>query len=326
MTDIGYRRRLVALVALILALGGVYAFAMIRGAGKGGASTALLPGLDPQRVSAVALSAPDRSPVKLEKTGTAWLVEVGARSFPANGIRVAALLEGLVALRAGKTMSRDPGLRARFGLDPPVAGRVKVEAAGGSLLADILVGKREPGGSEDFLALGASVEVHLTRSALSFYLSQEGAYWYDLSVLPYDVTGPRISQISVSGDLPSGGGAYSNVGYRLVRGEGNTQDWQVAGGGPELDQLKVDSVANSLASLQGVDLLERAPQASAEARQLRVVVVTEAGARYGLRAQPVGDGRQLLVIRDGSGYLYLVNAAALRRAVLPLRELERSGG
>lgn len=329
MTEIGYRRRLAGLGALILALACLYLFATIRGTGESAARAAgraLLPGFDPAKVRAVALVAPGRPAVRLEKTGTAWRVVAGERSFPANGARVAALLEGLGALRTGKTMSRNPGLLARFGLAPSAAGRVRIEGAGGSLLADILVGKRGPSGNEDYISLEGNAEAHLTGSALGFYLSRDVSYWYDLAVLPYDVTGPKIAEITISGVLPSAGGGYVPVSYRLVRGERGNDGWQVARGGRELDQLKVESAASSLATLQGVDLLAGASRAPSAGRRLRVVVATDAGARYGFRAWPVGDGRQFHVIRDGSSVVYLVNAAALRRAVLPLPELARLGG
>ncbi|HUX19753.1 MAG TPA: DUF4340 domain-containing protein [Spirochaetia bacterium] len=328
---LSFRWRIGLLGAGILVLLLLYLFGEVSGPQQRtlrASQRALIGGLAPQVVAKVVFSSPDRLTVTLERQGAAWFVANGTRLLPASGTRVGAMLDGLAGLSSGRIMTSDPNKKVDFELTTPHVRSVRLYGSDGKSIAEISVGKAGPGAREDYLAVDGGNEVHLSPSPLGFYLSQGPTYWYDLALLPYEVTGPTIAEISVSGAVSNlsaqGTAQLSPENYRLVRSSDSGNEWRAVGVPAKIDQLRVDSFANSLAVLQGVDFLAGPVPPTIPGSTVQVDVTTADGARFHLRGQATIDGQTYLFARSGGEELYVVNSEAVRRAIVPLRELTLS--
>ena len=71
----------------------------------------------------------------------------------------------------------------------------------GAADAVLEVGKRGPAGDADYVRVQGQDQVYLAKGSLSYFLSQRTPYWYELHVLPDDVQGTTIAEITVRGTL-----------------------------------------------------------------------------------------------------------------------------
>lgn len=327
---ISFKGKVVALSSAIVVLAVIYVWSTLLtgdASGQGLSHQPLLPSFQPSQAVEARLVVDGQTRALLQKRSDGWFVIVGKESFPASSARVATLLSSISDLRKNKLVSTAPALLSDFDLEGGKAERVAISASDGKTIADVLVGKQGASGFEDYVRLGGESRVFLTKSSLSFYLSRERSYWYRLFLFPDQVQGSTISAISVRGDVPldTEGARWSRESYRLVRGTGSSLGvWSVSGQEVQLSQTKVNVTVNNLSSLQGVDLLADPNQEPTSNRTIQVTVTTTDGKNWSLEARALADGARFLVKVAGLSYVYLVNTGALRRSVLPLRELVAS--
>ncbi len=287
----------------------------------------LLPPHSLEEVAGLEVVRPGTSRVELARQADRWVVLAGGHTLPASAERVAALLRGLREARRGRVVSAGgsgqedseaggAALEAQLGLSGEQARSLVLRRSGGRPDLELLVGKRGPGGQEDYVRLRGEPAVYLVRGSLGPTLEQDRTYWYDLHVLPDDVLGTTVARIRVSG-----GGGRS---YTLVRsGGGQEGKWSIQGDERPVNRLAAGAMANSLALLQGVDFQLEPAQGSAPpaGERLAVQVTTLEGKSYSLEVLPAADPEKRLVSAGWSGRTYVVNAVALRRAALPLEAL-----
>ncbi len=313
-----FRSKAIALSGAIVLLSALYLFGAL-GIGQGaiGGGRPLFANLEPSRIEAIEIWKEGMELVALKRTDDAWSVAVGNESFPASSARVAALVASLRDLRRTKMMSSNPSLLSSFDLTAQKAGRIVALSRDGSKLAEIEVGKQAASGYEDYVRVAREKEVYLCPSSLSFYLGQGLDYWYDLSILPDDVTGATISSIAVSGDVPLDlPDSYARDSYRVERPAEDGR-WALVGRASSVDQTRASVMANSLATLQGIDFVLDLGALAPGGHRVSVTVATSSGVSYVIDARAIQGGERFVVTRSGVPFLYLVNREALRRAVLP---------
>jgi len=314
----GFRSKVIALTGAIVLLSALYLFgALWNGQGTIGQGRLLLTNLDTSRIASIEIWKEGMELAALKRTGGAWTAVVGNESLPASPARVSALVASLHDLRSTKIMSTDRSLLSSFDLIAEKEGRIVVLSRDGLKLAEVEVGKQAASGYEDYVRVAGSSDVYLSPSSLSFYLAQGRDYWYDLSILPDDVTGASIASIAVAGDVPLElAGSYARASYRVARPAADGR-WAFEGGSLTVDQTRASVMANSLATLQGIDFVLDLGALVPGGHRVSATVVTSRGASYVIDARSVQGGERFVVTRSGVPFLYLVNRDALRRAVLP---------
>ena len=289
------------------------------------------------RVSAVDIfaRASDSAPLlTLTRQGAnLWQASSGSLSYPASSDRVAALLQGLQHMRRGNLVTRDPSKRSELGLDNGSAHMVRLRVEGRPDVT-LLVGKRAASGDEEYVMARGEPSAYLTRSAIGILLDQDRTYWYDLRVLPADIQGSTILSISVRGSIrlgPQSEGALRGD-YTLARtaaassGQGTQAGqptgWQIEGQKTEVNVLAASTMAERIASLEGVDFAQAPPARSSVAGGLlQVTVLALNGDRYILRVSPGPEPGKLFLTTSFSPLAYVVDSLTLSRTVFPLSDL-----
>jgi len=322
---LSFRWKAIALSIVLAVLAGVYvAGELFNGPTMYGRAiqTPLFPSFDPAKAESIQLSDGHGKDIELRRNGSVWNVVLGQEELPASLAKVHAFLSSVANLERGKLANTNSALDGEFNLDAAHARRVRIKADAGKVVADIWVGKSGSSGFEDYLRKADDNHIYLTRSSMAFYFAETRSYWYDLALLPDDVTGSSIQSVDVSGDIPAdaSGHRFIHESYRLVRkGAAMAQRWTADGSPMMLNQGRVQTTCNHLASLQGVDfVLDGQTQKN---NPLTITVTTDRGSQYVLHAVYDAGKEQYLVTRNHLPYVYLVNTAALIRIVLPLEEL-----
>ena len=328
-----FRARLLRTLVALAALGGLFAAGLLLSPERARARAAgrsLLPPGSTAEVEAIELLEGGAVRLALRRQGEGWTAQApgapaaadlpaGAAVFPADRGRVEGLLDTLASLRQGTLVSGDPARGAALGLEEGEARQVVLHRGGGRPDIGLLVGARAPGGDEDYLRVRGEPGAWQVRGNLSVLLAQDRAYWLDLRLLPADVRGADIGRVRVSG-------GDSAAGYTLSRGpDGSWLLAEAAGQEGPADPAAAEGMAGALARLEGEDLApQTVPRSSADGTApgaLEVEVTTLAGRRHTLR---VGGGSvpgKALVTAGGSPWAWVVNAAALQRAVRPAAAL-----
>ncbi len=282
----------------------------------------LLPGISPEKIDAIDITAPGGRKISLRRGGRGWETPSGARTYPASADRINLFLRTVTGLQRTSLVSRDPGHLSELGLSTDTA-RILVLHQAGAPDAGLLVGKRVPSGDADYVQVRGESAVYLARGSLAFFLAQDQPSWYELHVLPDDVQGTTIASIAVNGDLRPDDTAAGGMrgGYTLRRQSADKLDqWLVGTPEQPADRVTAGAMAGSLALLEGVDFGETTADGAVpltRAGRLDVTVTTFQGKRYSLVVRRGPQSGDVLITTDWSPWTYVTSALALRRAVLP---------
>ena len=275
------------------------------------AARPLLAGVLAQKIDGIEVMEGSTTTVQLRKEAHGW--QTGA--YPVSADRVATFLRTVAGLRRTSQVTSDPQHLGELGLGSE-GSRTLVLHQAGAPDSVLLVGKRGPAGDADYVQVRGEDRVYLARGSLSFFLSQKLSYWYELHVLPDDVQGTTISEITVSGALDTLRG-----GYTLRRPSADKLDqWMV--GDSAADRVIAGAMASSLANLEGVDFLESGSGSGSgrtggeEAGRLVIAVKTFEGKAYRLFVSSATEPGKVRVTADWSPWTYVVNAVPMQRAVL----------
>ena len=276
------------------------------------AARPLLAGVLAQKIDGIEIMEGSTTAVQLRKE-VARVARTGA--YPVSADRVATFLRTVAGLRRTSQVTSDPQHLGELGLGSE-GSRTLVLHQAGAPDAVLQVGKRGPAGDADYVRVRGEDRVYLARGSLSFFLSQKLPYWYELHVLPDDVQGTTISEITVSGALETLRG-----GYTLRRPSADKLDqWMV--GDSAADRVTAGAMASSLANLEGADFLESGSGSGTgrtggkEAGRLVIAVKTFEGKAYRLFVSRGTEPGKVRVTADWSPWTYVVNAVAMQRAVL----------
>jgi hypothetical protein len=287
------------------------------------AARPLLPGVSAQKIDGVEITESGVTTVLLRRAASGWETPRGTtegtapKAYPVSADRVATFLRTVAGLRRTSQVTSDPQHLGELGLGSE-GSRTLVLHQAGAPDAALQVGKRGPAGDADYVRVRGEDRVYLARGTLSFFLSQKLPYWYELHVLPDDVQGTTISEITVSGALETLQG-----GYTLRRVSADKLDQWTVGESPA-DRVTAGAMASSLANLEGVDFAESGSgrTGGGEAGRLVIAVKTFEGKAYRLFVSRGTEPGKLRVTADWSPWTYVVNAVPLQRAVLSKSRLQ----
>ncbi|MGB9687060.1 MAG: DUF4340 domain-containing protein [Rectinema subterraneum] len=280
----------------------------------------LLQSFKPSQAAEIKFTYKGSSAVILRKKDDAWTVIVNEKAYPASKAKIESFLNRVADLRQGKLISTDKTDVARFDLDAQHANTISITDAQGKHSWSFSVGKAGSSGFEDYVQISKDSRIFLAESAMNFYTGQEASYWFDLMVFPDDVTGSSIKEISISGSIPTDADRknrkkeqYSIKKLKTT----NADEWILAEGTAALDQARVSTFCNRLAVLQGINFSEDRNTSS----DFAVSITTEKGTRYSISGKALQHGDQYQITRANAPFAYIVNVAALVRAVVPLESL-----
>lgn len=314
---VSFSGKVIALSAGIVLLAGAYLAGSLDDArARGGAGRPLFPRLDPAQVASIEVGMGGVERARLTREAGGWSVRVGREELPASTLRVSGLIAALRDLRSAKVMSTEGALLPTFGLVAGEEGRIVVRSSDGSVLAEIEVGKQAPSGYEDYLRLPGSQVVYLAPSSLRFYLANGREYWYDLSLLPDELTGSTITSMEVRGSVPLADRGSVESSYRLTRSTPSGR-WRLDDSAATVDQTLAAVMVNSLATLQAVDFVLDLGALVPGGEVVRIEAGSSSGRSIAIEARSIRGGGRFVVTRSDRPFLYLVNREALRRAVLP---------
>lgn len=297
-------RRLVVLAGVTLALV-VAAIVLVhlRGPAADANRTPLLAGLAGAGIDSIRIvGSSNRVLVTLQRDSGRFTVRERGR-FPADGARVAALLDALGALTSEEPKTRDPARHAALGVEDvarPQAQGLRVELAGGSRRWALVVG--HAAGQRVYARLADDPQSHL--AAPGFTLERDPAAWLDRRLL--DVNSARVAAIDVT--------PASGPGYRLERPQPDAAHFRFTAlpRGRELYDAAIGDPQASLLEGFTIDDVAAAP-AAASARVERARFTTYDGLTIDL------EGR-----RDADRTLITVTASAAADASAAVRaEAER---
>jgi len=169
------KRATQALLAVLAVLGAVAFF--VQGPGRVDRSrehAAVFPGLvagDVVKLRATGAGAA----LLLVREGGGW--KLGAAKEPADAAAVDALLANLAAVREGAVVSTNAAKQAGYEADAAKGIAVRLEGAGGKVLADFIVGKSGPDYASCYLRRQGASEVLLVSRDLRMDLSRPTESW-----------------------------------------------------------------------------------------------------------------------------------------------------
>ena len=266
----------------------------------------LLPGMSSEKVDGIEIRVGGTTAIELRRGAHGW--QTGA--YPASADRVATFLRTVAGLRRTSRVTSGPQHLGELGLGSGES-RILVLHQAGAADAVLEVGKRGPAGDADYVRVQGQDQVYLAKGSLFFFLAQKTPSWYELHVLPDDVQGTTIAEITVRGTLETLRGGYS-----LRRPSADKLDQWVVGESPA-DRVTAGAMASSLANLEGVDFaVEKAGQTGSGAGRLDIAVKTFEGKTYALSVTRGPEQGRVRVTTSWSPWTYVVNEVPLQRAVL----------
>jgi hypothetical protein len=168
-------RATLALLALLVVLGA--AAALVVGPWRSDRPRehgAALPGLVPAEVQAIRIARAGGE-VLLAREGGGW--KLGEARDAADAAAVDALLADLAALEVGAVVSKNAAKQAAYETDAEKGIAVRLEGAGGKLIAAFTVGKRGPDFASAYLKRDGAVEVLLVSRDVRTPLARPAENW-----------------------------------------------------------------------------------------------------------------------------------------------------
>jgi hypothetical protein len=285
------------------------------------AGRALLPLSSADEIAGIEIASAGAPVVTLARDASGWKAAAEGREHPVSGDRLQSFLHTLAGLTRGKMVSRDAAHFPELGLSVDTARRLVLHRSSGRPDLALLVGRRGPSGDEDYVRVPGEEAAYLARGSLAFFLSQGPSYWYELHVLPDDVTGTTVARIAVSGTLRLDGPEPAVVQgpYTLVRvPAAQSAEWTIDG--KQANRLVAGAMASALSLLEGEDFADSSPETGAG--RLDVEVATLEGKKYELVVRQDPVSRKLLVTTSWSPWTYILNPVLLQRAVRPASVLQ----
>lgn len=168
-------RATIVLLALLLGCAAVALFVLGPGSGdRPRDRAALIPGLQAGDV-AVVRATRGAVEVLLTRAGDAW--KLGAAQEPADGAAVEALLVKLIGVREGAVVSTNPAKQAVYETDAELGIAVRLEGAGGKVLAAFVIGRRGPDFASCYLRRDGAKEVLLVTPDLRVDFARPAESW-----------------------------------------------------------------------------------------------------------------------------------------------------
>ena len=237
------------LAAVLAALATLY-FISERAAAKKEQKTevALATGFEAPQAAAILITAPGKDAVALKKHGDAWKLTAGDRACGAETAAVTSLLAQVGNMKSATVASRNPKNFDSFEVSDGKAVDVKIEDAGGKVLAHVLLGKNGPDIFSTYVRAKDAGTVYLVPGLLKNMADRELKDWRDKTILK--LSKDMIAQYTVAGDK------------NLQLSKDNRGSWQAVCDGRVFAVKKnvAELAIQSFAQLTAVDFVEANPK------------------------------------------------------------------
>lgn len=286
-------RTTLLLLAVLLVLGAVAVF--VQGPARRDRppdKAALLPGLQAKEVQIVRLGK-DAGAVVLTRDGARWVV--GAERFPADAAAVEKLLAGLAEIKGASAVSTNPAKQAGYEVDEEKGLPLRLEAAGGKPVAELIIGKGGPDFTSCYLRRRGEDKVFLAAMDLRGVVSRPVSGWRDRAIVPFARDEITAVQVRIGG---------ATLALARTAKDGT---WQVNGRAAARES--VEGHVDLIAGLRAVDFAAPAEEARAGFDWPVAVIALEAGTKKAvltLGAKKEGASQSYLR-RDGSPAIFLVS-------------------
>lgn len=321
-----FRKRVISLSVVIAVLAAAYVLGLVfspASVRKRELETPLVEHLRAEEVAEIRLSTPDGS-ITLERRGDEWYVPVENNEYPASQGRIDALLDFVQSMKRSRLVTANPEAWEDFGVDATASQKILLLDQAGNGLLELLVGRVDEGRGGTYVRLEGSNEVVLVNRMFDYYLNTAGRFWSYLRVFPAALEGGQINRISVKSPAGFPGQDSPALTYTLLLGDERQREWEVLGAGAagELDNGKVDRLANALADLEGTDFAAVEPaEAGLASPAAEILVSTSDGQDFRLLiGDPAGEERYYAAL-EGGDYVYQVAAFRVENLFQPLSAL-----
>ena len=309
-----FQRKVLILGVCIAVLAGTYILGLVFSPARVGrreAEAPLIAGFERQQRDAVAeiRIRSDEGQRILLKKGDSWTLPGAEKEYPASATRIDALLDFISDLARTRIVTNNPEAWEEFQVGQEAAKRIQLLDAGGDELAEIIVGKSAVGSENNYVRLGGSNETILTNRSFDYYLNVEERFWAYLRIFPEDLEGQSIMRITVDSSLRFEEQGPDSLRYTLVLSSGQPAVWTVAERSEvELDNSKIDLLANNLADLEGAEFAQGAgdQESGLSAAAARILISTVDGRDYRLLVGAEAGDEQYYVALENGDYIYQV--------------------
>jgi hypothetical protein len=328
-----FQRKVLILGVCIAVLAGTYILGLVFSPARVGrreAEAPLIAGFERQqrdRVAEIRIRADEGERILIKK-GDSWILPGAEREYPASATRIDALLDFLADLARTRIVTSNPEAWEEFQVGAEAAKRIQLFDSAGDELTEIIIGKSAAGGEDNYVRLGGSNEIVLTNRSFDYYLNVEERFWAYLRIFPEDLEGPSIMRITIDSSLRFEDQGPDSLRYTLVLSSGQPAIWTIAERSEvELDNSKVDLLANNLADLEGSEFAHGAgdQESGLAAPAARVLLSTVDGRDFRLLiGGDAGDQQYYATLENGS-YIYKVSAWRIKGILKDVEDLRAEG-
>jgi hypothetical protein len=326
-----FQRKVLILGVCIAVLAGTYILGLVFSPARVGrreAEAPLIAGFTRQqrdRVAEIRIRA-DAGERILLKREDSWILPGGEREYPASATRVDALLDFLTDLARTRVITNNPDAWEEFQVDTEASKRIRLLDSAGDVLTEIIVGKTAVGSEDNYVRLEGSNEVVLTNRSFDYYLNVEERFWAYLRIFPEDLEGQSIMRITVDSSLHFGSADQGSepLDYTLVLSSEQPAVWTIAErSGVELDNSKVDLLANNLADLEGSEFAHGAgdEETGLASPAARILLSTLDGRDFRLMiGGDAGDDQYYAALENGD-FVYKVSQWRVKSILKDIEDL-----
>ena len=309
-----FQRKVLILGVCIAVLAGTYILGLVFSPARVGrreAEAPLIAGFERQQRDAVAeiRIRSDEGQRILLKEGDSWTLPGAEKEYPASATRIDALLGFISDLARTRIVTNNPEAWEEFQVGQEAVKRIQLLDSGGDELAEIIVGKPAVGSENNYVRLGGSNETILTNRSFDYYLNVAERFWAYLRIFPEDLEGQSIMRITVDSSLRFEEQGPDSLRYTLVLSSGQPAVWTVAERSEvELDNSKIDLLANNLADLEGTEFAHGVgdQESGLSAAAARILISTVDGRDYRLLVGAEAGDEQYYVALENGDYIYQV--------------------
>jgi hypothetical protein len=330
MAALSFQRKVLILGVCIAVLAAAYVLGVVFSPARTGrreAEAPLIPGFNRQIREQVAeiRIAGEEGDVKVVKREDSWVLPGGDGDFPASGSRIDTFFYFLADLARRRVVTDNPEAWQEFQVHADASRRIQLLDPAGNELTEIIVGKTAAGGEDNYVRLGNSNEVVLSDRSFDYYLNVEEKFWAYLRIFPEDLEGQSIMRITVDSTLQiDGEDEVGELNYTLVLSSEQPAVWNVVDSPQgELDNQKVDLLANNLADLEGTEFAHGVGPAEAglENPAARILISTVDDRDFRLFIGGKAGDDQYYVTLENGAFIYKVSEWRVKGLLKDLEQL-----
>lgn len=263
-------------------------------------------------------AAPDgSSTIKLRRNGASWEFVDGSRTLPVDATRVDAFLKEVDGVTNLYKVAADKTSWKQLGLDGPEARTVRLENAGGVVLASFVTGSYTKTGGSVYLAIPGSDDAYTADAGMVSYVRGKRPSWLDLAAWTNKPDVQDVQTVRLEGTVTDADGVATEITYTVQR-SGNV--WKA--GDLELDSARVESMIRSLLAVKGDEYAPAGEAAGAQVMSAELLLGN--GRSLSLSVEAKNEAGKHPATSSQRQYRMYLPAWTLTEAFKPLESLRPS--